>query len=107
MASVVHAPFSAKAQTIDIETATVEEIQNAITADQLTAVRLVQQYLDRIAAYDAQGPAINALIAINPNALAEATALDAEREAGSIRGPLQGIPIILQSLRSNAECFGL
>jgi amidase len=50
----------------------------------------------RIAAYDKQGSTINAVISLNPNALSEARALDAERKAGNIRGPLHGIPIVLK-----------
>jgi amidase len=53
-------------------------------------------YLARIAAYDKAGPAINAVIYLNPNALAEARKLDAERRAGKIRGPLHGIPVVLK-----------
>ena len=53
-------------------------------------------YLARIAAYDKQGPNINAVIALNPNAVSEARALDAERKAGRVRGPLHGIPIVLK-----------
>ena len=49
-------------------------------------------YLARIAAYDKTGPAINAMIYLNPNALAEAQALDAERRTQGSRGPLHGIP---------------
>jgi amidase len=53
-------------------------------------------YLARIAAYDKQGPAINAVISLNSKALEQARALDAERKAGKIRGPLHGIPMVLK-----------
>jgi Asp-tRNA(Asn)/Glu-tRNA(Gln) amidotransferase A subunit family amidase len=56
----------------------------------------VAGYLARIAAYDQSGPRLNSLIRINPNALAEAGALDRERKAGRIRGPLHGIPVIVK-----------
>lgn len=61
----------------------------------LTSRALAQAYLDRIAAVDDAGPTLNAVIELNPEALAEADARDAERQAGRVRGPLHGIPILL------------
>jgi len=55
----------------------------------LTAEKLTSLYLARIDAYDQKGPAINTVITLNPKALDEAKALDAERKAGKVRGPLQ------------------
>ncbi|MBT2747632.1 MULTISPECIES: amidase [unclassified Lysobacter] len=62
----------------------------------LSSVRLTQAYLDRIAALDDNGPRLNAVIEINPNAIAEARALDEERKAGKLRGPLHGIPVLVK-----------
>jgi len=80
----------------------------ALLADgQITSVNLVEQYLTRIAAYeDAYGdqPGVNAFIRLNPNALAEAAALDAEREAGDIRGPLHGVPVVV---KDNYDTFDM
>jgi len=70
----------------------------------LTAEKLTQLYLDRITAYDKTGPAINAVITLNPKALDEARALDAERSAGKVRGPLHGVPIVL---KDNYNTFDL
>ncbi|HSR65877.1 MAG TPA: amidase [Xanthomonadaceae bacterium] len=58
--------------------------------------QLTRAYLDRIAAIDQVGPSLNAIIALNPQALAEADARDAERRAGHLRGPLHGIPVLLK-----------
>jgi amidase len=57
--------------------ATIAEIQAAFRAGTLSARQLVELYLERIASYDKQGPAINALISLNPHALEEADRLDA------------------------------
>lgn len=63
---------------------------------ELSSHALTQAYLDRIAAIDDAGPRLNAVIELNPDALKEADALDAERKAGKTRGPLHGIPVLLK-----------
>ncbi len=74
------------------------ETQAALEAGTITSEQLVGMYLARIDAYDKHGPAINAMIRLNPNALAEARARDAGRRANTkkSRGPLYGIPVILK-----------
>src|SRR5262245_14072228 len=73
--------------------ASIPEMQAALKAGRVTSRELVMQYLLRIAAYEDK---INAVITVNPKALEEADALDRERKAGKIRGPLHGIPIALK-----------
>jgi amidase len=76
---------------------TIEQAHAAMKAGRLTARQLTQRYLDRIAAYDQQGPAINSLILINARALQIADSLDAiYRQTGRMVGPLHGIPIIVK-----------
>src|SRR5688500_9927700 len=96
--------LSLRAAPVDLTTATIAELQTAMADGSLTAEKLTAAYLARIAAYDKQGPVINAVITPNPQALAEAKALDAERAAGHVRGPLHGIPIIL---KDNIDMLGL
>ncbi|HEX8254667.1 MAG TPA: amidase family protein [Thermoanaerobaculia bacterium] len=85
---------NAIAQTkFSVVEATIPEMQAALREKRVTSRELVLQYLARIATYDAK---INAVITVNPKALQEAEALDRERAAGKLRGPLHGIPIALK-----------
>ena len=76
--------------------ATVAGLQARMAAGELTSVGLTRAYLDRIAAIDDAGPALHAVIELNPDALGDAGALDAERAAGKVRGPMHGIPVLLK-----------
>lgn len=76
--------------------ASIADLQAGMTAGRTTSVELVDAYVARINAYDHAGPALNAVIRLNPRARTDAAALDVERKAGHIRGPLHGIPIILK-----------
>jgi len=88
---------TARAQrAIDLDAATITEINAAFDAGTLSSVQLVTRYLARITAYDRQGPAIHAVITLNAKALETARALDAERKARGKRSPLHGIPIVLK-----------
>jgi amidase len=80
------APFS-------VVEASIPEMQEALRSGRVTSRELVTQYLLRIATYDAK---LHAVITVNPHALEEADALDRERKAGKVRGPLHGIPIALK-----------
>src|SRR5438045_898110 len=83
-------------RVISIQEATIAEIRAALAKRELTARQLVQAYIDRIEAYDRKGPALNAIIMVNPGAVADADALDAEfARSGSLR-PLHGVPIIVK-----------
>src|SRR5882724_496709 len=90
------APLLTRATELNLATATIADLENAMEKGALTSEKLTELYLARIAAYDKQGPTLNTVITLNPKALAEAKALDAERKAGKVRGPLHGIPIVLK-----------
>lgn len=74
----------------------IADLQARMGKGELDSQQLTRAYLDRIAAIDRAGPRLNAIIELNPDALAEAASRDAERSQGRIRGPLHGIPILLK-----------
>jgi amidase len=76
--------------------ATIDDIHAAYKSGQLTCRQLIQMYLDRIETFDKKGPAINAIITINSDALKEADRLDAAYKASGPVGPLHGIPVIVK-----------
>ncbi len=79
--------------------------QEDLAAGKVTSEQLVQRYLDRIAAVDKAGPTLQAVLAVNPQALADARALDAERQAHGARGPLHGLPILLKDNIESLEAL--
>jgi len=80
----------------DVTEQSVSQLGVAMADGRVTAVNLVDSYLARIEAYDQQGPTLNAMIVLNPLARQEAIALDEERAAGQIRGPLHGVPVVVK-----------
>lgn len=88
----------AQAAEFDLSTATLADIHAATEAGALSSEKLVGLYLKRIEAYDKQGPKINSVLYLNPKALAEARALDAERKSKGRRSPLHGIPVVIKDL---------
>ena len=83
-------------QSFELEEATIGEVHAAFLSGDLTCVDLVQSYLDRIAAYDRQGPRLNTIATLNPRALDEAARLDEALAAGGLTGPLHCIPVLLK-----------
>jgi amidase len=75
---------------------TIDQLQAGMQSGQYTSRSIAEQYLARITALDQHGPAINAIIELNPDALTIADALDAERKSKGPRGPMHGIPVLLK-----------
>ncbi len=92
------------APSFRVEETTIAQIHAAMKAGQLTCRALVEQYLRRIDAYDKNGPAINAIVVLNPDALQQADDLDRRFAQGGLTGPLHCIPTIV---KDNFETVGL
>lgn len=88
----------------EVEETTISEVHAAMRAGRLTCRALVTQYLKRIEAYDKNGPALNSIILLNPEAEKEAEALDRRFAQSGLTGPLHCVPIIV---KDNFETRGL
>ena len=97
------APWPVRAQTSELSSATIGDLNRAFDAGDLTAERLVEMYLARIAAYDQDGPALNSLLRVNERALDRARELDRERRERGPRSALHGIPVILKDNVDTAD----
>jgi len=91
------------AGAFDLEETTLLELQQEMESGTETSRSIAEKYLARIQTVDRQGPAIRAVIELNPEALAAADALDAERRSGKTRGPLHGIPILIKDNIGTAD----
>ncbi len=87
----------------DVVEKNIDELTSGLKAGAVTSRQLTEAYLARIDAYDKHGPAINAVIALNPHATEQAAALDAERARGRVRGPLHGVPILIKDNYDTAD----
>ncbi len=88
--------FASGADTFHLLEATIEDIQRAYATGDLSARELTQLYLDRIEALDRNGPRINSIITIAPDALSQADRLDAAYRASGPVGPLHGVPLVVK-----------
>src|SRR6184192_1661461 len=87
---------SRAADPSELEEATVAELQAGMASGKYTSRSITALYLQRIEALDKKGPGLRSVLETNPDALAQAAALDAERKAKRPRGPLHGIPILVK-----------
>lgn len=79
-----------------VEERSIADLAAAMAAGRTSSEAITYAYIQRIEAIDRHGPALNSVIALNPDAIAAARALDAERRAGHVRGPLHGIPVLIK-----------
>jgi Asp-tRNA(Asn)/Glu-tRNA(Gln) amidotransferase A subunit family amidase len=96
--------FAQTPPPFEVEEATIAQVHDAMKAGRLTCRALVDQYLKRIAAYDKNGPAINSLVVLNPDAQKQADDLDRRFAQTGLTGPLHCVPVIV---KDNFETIGL
>ena len=96
-------PGMAAAAPFDVVGKDISNLSAAQAQGRVTALQLVDAYLARIARIDRAGPALHSVLALNPDARAQARALDRERAAGQVRGPLHGIPLLIKDNIETAD----
>ena len=96
-------PPPQESKPFDLEEVTIADLQDGLKSGKFTSRSLAEKYLARIQDLDTQGPAINAIIEINPDALSIADSLDAERQSKGPRGPLHGIPVLIKDNIGTAD----
>ena len=90
------APEAPSDQDFEVAEATITDLQNALASGRVTSTQLVDLYFARVNAYDDAGPSLNTMIRLDPTAHEQARVLDEERAAGTVRGPMHGIPVVLK-----------
>lgn len=81
----------------------ISELQDRLISGEMTSVGVCNAFLERIAAVDRAGPTLRSVIELNPDAMAIAAALDAERRQGTVRGPLHGVPVLIKDSIDTAD----
>ena len=96
-------PPTPDVKPFELDEVTIPELQDGMKSGKFTARSLVEKYSARIDEIDKRGPAVNAIIELNPDAFAIADALDQERKAKGPRGPLHGIPVLIKDNIDTAD----
>jgi amidase len=96
-------PATPDVKPFELDEITIPELQDGMKSGKFTARALVEKYTARIDEIDKRGPAVNAIIELNPDAFAIADALDQERKAKGPRGPLHGIPVLIKDNIDTAD----
>jgi amidase len=94
---------AASVKPFELDEISLAELSAGLQSGKYTSRELAEKYLGRIAEIDTNGPALNSVIELNPDALANADALDAERKAKGPRGPLHGLPILIKDNIGTAD----
>lgn len=91
------------ADNFDLNEITIDALQQAMQSGKQTSRSITALYLKRIEIIDKNGPSLNSVIELNPDALSIADAMDAERKAGKLRGPMHGIPVLIKDNINTAD----
>ena len=94
--SKVNEPLSADPDSFPLLELSIHDLQQKMESGELSSRQITELYLDRILAIDKDGPQLNSVIEINPDALEIAEAMDRERAEGNVRGPMHGIPVMIK-----------
>jgi amidase len=97
------APEKIPVGTFELEETGITDLQQGMASGKFTALSITEKYLSRIEAIDKKGPAINAVIELNPDAASIAKSLDKERKQKRLRGPLHGIPVLIKDNIDTAD----
>jgi amidase len=90
-------------KNFELDEITIADLQDGMKSGKFTARSLVEKYMSRIQEIDKSGPAVNSVIELNPDAESIADALDQERKAKGLRGPLHGIPVLIKDNIATAD----
>jgi amidase len=94
---------AARPKAFELDEVTISQLQEGMKSGQFTAQSLAEKYLSRIDEIDKRGPRVNSVIEVNPDALAIADALDKERKAKGVRGPMHGSPVLIKDNIDTAD----
>ena len=95
--------FAGDVPAFELDEITISDLQDGMKSGKYTSRSITEKYLARIDAIDKQGPALNAIIELNPDAPSIADAMDKERKDKGPRGPLHGIPILIKDNIDTAD----
>lgn len=97
------AEIPTQVESFELDEASLDNLQERMKSGELTSVSLAEKYLARIEQFDKNGPRLNSIIELNPDALAIARTMDEERRSGKTRGPLHGIPVLIKDNIDTAD----
>ena len=80
----------------ELDEITIDQLQQKMQSGEYTSKSITEMYLKRIESIDKNGPALNSVLEVNPDAISIAENMDTERKNGKIRGPLHGIPVLIK-----------